>query len=229
MDTALRPPPLPRHAPRPLATLAVLAGHAALLWALLQLAVVERLVQAAAPLVVRIVDAPSEAQPAPPLPAPPRQALPPAAPLAAPTVVVDAAPVVAPAALPVEAAVVPLAPATPAPAPAPAPTAVLAATPPPPAAPLRVPASALRYRVEPPVVVPRLSRRLRESGTVLLHVVVDAQGLPRSVSLRQSSGFARLDEQALGAMRQARFVPCTAEGRAVECESDAPIVYELEN
>ena len=79
------------------------------------------------------------------------------------------------------------------------------------------------------VQVPRLSRRARESGTVLLHVVVDVQGLPRSVTLRQSSGHPRLDEQAVAAMRAARFVPCTDNGRAVECEADAPIVYELES
>ncbi len=229
MDTALHPPPLPRSAARPIATLAVLAGHGLMLWALLQLAVVERLVQAAAPLVVRIVDAPAEPRPqAAALPAPRRESPPSMPTLAAPAVLLEAAPSapIAPAATVAPAAVtapVPAAaPAVPAAAPA-------AAVPPPPAAPLRVAASALRYRIEPPVLVPRLSRRLRESGTVLLHVVVDTQGLPRSVSLRQSSGFARLDEQALGAMRQARFIPCTADGRPVECESDAPIVYELEN
>ncbi|MCK7497523.1 MAG: energy transducer TonB [Comamonadaceae bacterium] len=92
-----------------------------------------------------------------------------------------------------------------------------------------VPPSALRYLVEPPVAVPLASRRLRETGTVVLRVVVDVRGNPRSVTLRRSSGFPRLDEQALGAMRQARFAPCTDEGRPVECESDAPIVYELEN
>ncbi len=229
MDTALHAPPLPRSAPRPIATLAVLAGHGLMLWALLQLAVVERIVQAAAPLVVRIVDAPAEQRPAvAPLPTPPREAPPSLPPLSAPAVVVEAAP---PAPAVVAVAAAPAAVALPAPVAAPAAPVTAPATvaPPAPAAPLRVAASALRYRVEPPVVVPRLSRRLRESGTVLLHVVVDAQGLPRSVSLRQSSGFARLDEQALGAMRQARFVPCTADGRPVECESDAPVVYELEN
>lgn len=94
--------------------------------------------------------------------------------------------------------------------------------------PLHQPPGGLRYLLEPAVVVPKLSRRAHESGTVLLHVVVDVQGQPRSVSLRQSSGYARLDEQALAAMRSARFVPCTEGGKAVECEADAPIVFELE-
>lgn len=210
-------------------TLMVVAGHLALLWALLQLGVVDRVVQAARPLAVQLLNAP-DAAPAPParLPDAPRVPVPAAAPIPAPAVVLEAAPT----AVPVAPAVAALTAATPEPAPAaPAPpVTVAAAAPPPPAtAPQKVPASALRYRVEPPVAVPRLSRRLRESGTVLLHVVVDLQGLPRSVSVRQSSGFARLDEQALAAMRQARFHPCTHDGKPVECESDAPIVYELEN
>jgi protein TonB len=128
------------------------------------------------------------------------------------------------------------------PTPAPAP-AVLAPTPPPatqPAREVQPPASlppppppvrqagALRYRVAPAVEVPLASRRLGESGTVLLHVLVDAQGLPARVEVRRSSGHARLDAQALAAMRSARFEPCTDDGRPVPCEADAPIAYELE-
>lgn len=208
-------------------TLAVVAGHLGLLWALLQLGVVEHVVQAARPLAVQLLNAPDTAPATPArLPEAPRLPMPVAAPIPAPTVVLEAAPVTPAVTAPAAATPEP-APATPSP---PVNVAAVTAPPPPPAAaPQKVPASALRYRVEPPVAVPRLSRRLRESGTVLLHVVVDLQGLPRSVSVRQSSGYARLDEQALAAMRQARFHPCTHDGKPVECESDAPIVYELEN
>lgn len=84
---------------------------------------------------------------------------------------------------------------------------------------------AVQYRVLPPVEVPRAARRAGESGTVWLRVVVDVQGAPAQVTLHRSSGFARLDEQALWAMRQARFRPHTEDGRAVEVEVIAPIEY----
>lgn len=228
MDAAFRLPTLPRSQAKPMLTFGVIAGHVVLLWALMHLGVVENVVRAAQPLAVRLVAAPDAPRPPPErLPEPPKPQPPVRVPLVAPPVVVETVvPVSVPRdAVPVEAA----------PAPQPAPAIVVAAAPPAPpppppvAVPHKVPASALRYRVEPPVAVPRLSRRLRETGTVVLHVVVDLQGLPRSVSVRQSSGHARLDEQALSAMRQARFIPCTADGKPVECESDAPIVYELEN
>ena len=57
-----------------------------------------------------------------------------------------------------------------------------------------VAASALRYRIEPAIAVPPLSRRLNESGQVLLRVVFDVTGAPVQVDLAKSSGFARLDE-----------------------------------
>ncbi|MFY9511246.1 MAG: energy transducer TonB, partial [Rubrivivax sp.] len=108
-----------------------------------------------------------------------------------------------------------------------------AITPPPPAPPLpsilKVSAGSLRYLVEPALEVPRISRRLGELGTVTLRVVVDARGQPREVLLLHSSGFERLDQQALGAMRRARFVPCSQDGKPVECVFDAPIEYTLEN
>jgi protein TonB len=92
-----------------------------------------------------------------------------------------------------------------------------------------VPPRALGYAVRPPIEFPPLSRRLREAGVVVLHVVVDTAGVPRSVSLQRSSGFARLDEQAIGAMRRARFHPCMDGGVPIECESDAALAYELED
>ena len=109
------------------------------------------------------------------------------------------------------------------------PAAAPAAPPAPPPGPKRVPPRALRYAVQPPIEFPPLSRRLRESGVVVLHVVVNPAGLPRSVLLQRSSGFARLDEQAVDAMRRARFHPCMDNGVPIECESDAALAYELED
>ncbi|MBQ0929452.1 energy transducer TonB [Ideonella sp. 4Y16] len=203
--------------------LGVLAAHGALAWGLWQLDGVRQAVQTVLPLQVSWIapPAPVPVPPPPPSPVTPR-------PLPRPTPVIAAAPSPAPA----PAAAIRVAPepatAEPAPPAPPAPAAVAAPAPPPPAAPVALPSSALRYLVPPAQVYPLTSRRLREQGTVLLRLVVDAQGLPQQVSLHRSSGFARLDEQALQAMRAARFAPHTVNGTAVPWTALAPLAYELE-
>ena len=92
----------------------------------------------------------------------------------------------------------------------------------------QLPASAVQYRVLPPAELPSASRRAGESGTVWLRVLVDATGVPAQVSVQLTSGFRRLDEQALWAMRQARFRPHTEGGLALEVEVLAPIEYPSE-
>ena len=93
--------------------------------------------------------------------------------------------------------------------------------------PREVSASAVQYLQSPPIAVPSMSRRLGEKGTVVLRVLVDRDGLPRQITLHQSSGFARLDEQAQQAMRAARFKPHTENGEPVEMLVLTPIQYEL--
>ena len=78
------------------------------------------------------------------------------------------------------------------------------------------------------MTVPLMSKRLRESGVVQLRVVVDVNGQPREIALAKSSGFARLDEQALQDMRSARFAPQTENGQPVEWEVIAPMSYEVD-
>lgn len=181
------------------------------------------------PLIVSLVDAPTRiTEPVPPplpqAPAPPAPHMPwvplPRIEIAAPEPPISVAPAPVPPA--------PTPPATDTAAVLP-PTPVPAAPPAPPPGPKRVPPRALRYSVQPPIEFPPLSRRLRESGVVVLHVGVTTAGLPRSVLLQRSSGFARLDEQAVDAMRRARFHPCMDNGVPIECESDAALAYELED
>lgn len=211
--------------------LLIAAAHAAALWLFVQTDVLHRAVQQATPLMVALLSEPAPLRPPEPrltTPQPQRPALPTPTLMPPPEVkVADAAPPAPPPA-PVIASVVP-APAAPAVA-APADTAPVRAQPAPPAvtAPPVLPASAIRYRVPPPVEVPLASRRLRESGTVLLRVLVDAQGLPKQITLHKSSGFARLDEQALSAMRQARFQAVNTDGQAIEWLVIAPVQYEVD-
>lgn len=95
------------------------------------------------------------------------------------------------------------------------------------AGPREIPASAVRYITPPQSRVPRMSRRLGESGTVVLHIVVDASGVLRSARLQKSSGFDRLDQQALQDIRSARFAPYLEKGQPVDWEADAGLQYEL--
>ena len=240
MSSAALPPsafpgPLPCHRrPRQRAGLLLIAAaHAAAIWLFLQVDVVAHAVQQATPLMVALLSDPAPVRPPEPqpLPQPQRAVLPPPTLMPPPEVrVTDAAPPAPPPA-PVITSIVPApAPATPAAA-APAEPAPVRAPPAPQpvvSAPPVLPASAIRYRVPPPVEVPMASRRLGESGTVLLRVLVDAQGLPRQITLHKSSGFARLDEQAMAAMRQARFQVVHSDGQAIEWLVIAPLQYDVD-
>lgn len=249
-----QPPRLPARG----AAVIVAAMHLALAIALLQMQPVQaplrQAVLAAAPLMVSLWMPPAAAPPLPaaaasptasptarlqlpptPLPSPPLApvpaidiALPPSsartsglgapAPAAAPT----AAPTTpAPTAAAVAAAVT----ATPVP-----PSTFTPTAPPPPPAPARkqVTAAAMGYLVPPPAEVPLASRRAGESGVVWLRVVVDVNGLPAQVQVQRSSGYPRLDAQAVAAMRQARFRPHTESGQTLEVEVLAPIEYPSE-
>lgn len=205
---------------------AVACVHLAAVWALLQVPAVRDAVRQVAPMMVDLVT--PEQLEAPPPPPPPRITPQPLAQPQQPTLL--AAPVPSPEPAPAfttppPAEPVVLAPvaAVPAPLATPAPPA-----PPPPPARRAVPATAVRYLVLPPVEVPRAARRAGEHGVVWLRVVVDVHGLPAQIHLQRSSGYTRLDEQALWAMRQARFKPQTDNGTPIELEVTAPIDYPLE-
>lgn len=221
----------PRFGDAPRSRRLLLVGIAALhllgFWGLSQVQNLRHTVVRMAPVVVRLV-APAE----PPKPQPP---VPTALPdMKAPTMPLIEPPVIAVATAPAPALVVAALPSPPPPVPVqatPTPTpAPVAQVLPPPAPPAlkRVPASAVRYVREPRMTVPLMSKRLRESGVVHLRVVVDVNGLPRDISLAKSSGFARLDEQALLDMRSARFAPQTENGQPVEWEVIAPMSYEVD-
>ena len=208
---------------RRLLLIGIAALHLLGLWGLSQVQDLRRTVAQVAPVVVRLV-APAEPpkpRPAPPIALPEMKA--PALTLVDPPLIAVAA---APAPAPVVAA---LPPPPPAPTPVQTTAALVMPVMPPPAPAIRqIPASAVRYLKEPRMTVPLMSKRLRESGVVQLRVVVDVRGQPREITLAKSSGFARLDEQALLDMRSARFVPYTENGQPVEWEVIAPMSYEVD-
>lgn len=98
----------------------------------------------------------------------------------------------------------------------------------PPAQPVVLPSSALRYLFEPPHNYPRASIELGESGVVKLRVLVDEQGRPTSVTMAESSGFPRLDQEAVRFMKAARFQPRIVDGVARSVSTIAPVNFNLE-
>jgi protein TonB len=107
------------------------------------------------------------------------------------------------------------------PAPTPAPPAT-------PSTPKVIPASAVQYLVAPVVEYPRLSRRGREEGRVMVRVWIDEAGVPRTVQVSQSSGHPRLDEAAVAAVQTARFKPCSENGQPTAGWAYTPIDFDLE-
>jgi periplasmic protein TonB len=60
---------------------------------------------------------------------------------------------------------------------------------------------------------PATSRRLEETGSVLLQLLVDVDGTVAESKVAQSSGFPRLDEAARTALSKCRFKPGTVDGK----------------
>ena len=95
--------------------------------------------------------------------------------------------------------------------------------------PRMLPSSALRYLVPPAPLYPIVSRRLGEAGEVDLKVLIGIDGRARHVSVQRSSGYPRLDDSAVDAVREARFVPYTEHGEALTAWTVVPIVFHLEH
>lgn len=111
-----------------------------------------------------------------------------------------------------------------------APAAVAAPAPaPPPPAPREFQASAVSYLVPPVLTYPRVSRELGEQGSVLLRVLVDERGRPTDIQVVKSSGYPRLDQQAVQAMRAARFKPHVEDGIARPMWVRTPQTFILED
>jgi periplasmic protein TonB len=74
---------------------------------------------------------------------------------------------------------------------------------------------------------PMLSRRLKEQGIVYLHVLVLKNGKVGQLKLKQSSGFARLDQSAMNAVRGWSYQPAQKLGQAIDFWFVQPVVFNL--
>ncbi|MDQ5960832.1 MAG: periplasmic protein TonB, partial [Pseudomonadota bacterium] len=100
-------------------------------------------------------------------------------------------------------------------------------------APALAPITAARFDADylqnPKPVYPPMSRRMNEEGKVVLRVRVSAQGQPLAVEIKQSSGYARLDEAAKTAVERWRFVPARQGSEAIEASVLVPLNFTLSN
>jgi protein TonB len=78
-----------------------------------------------------------------------------------------------------------------------------------------------------PPAYPERARQRGEEGRVVLRVDVSTDGLPIAVSVARSSGHPALDEAAVAAVRQWRFVAATRGGTAVPAAADVPVQFTL--
>jgi len=79
-----------------------------------------------------------------------------------------------------------------------------------------------------PPAYPSLSRRLGETGKVVLRVELDETGRVSAARVVTSSGFDRLDAAALAAVRTWRCRPAQRDGQAVRSVALQPFDFTLE-
>ncbi len=78
---------------------------------------------------------------------------------------------------------------------------------------------------EPPY--PSFSRLSEEEGTVFVKVSISPYGVVGDATIEKSSGFVRLDEAALKAVRTWRFAPATRGTQAISMWVVVPVKYVL--
>ena len=208
--------------------LSVVLFHAVALWAL-QTGLLRRAAEIVIPAQVL---AEFITPPAPEAKEPPPPAQPPPKPMPRQPVVRQQAPrpVAKPDPIAAPNAPMGVAEAVPAPVTEAPPTPAAPPAPPSPPAPPRIelPSSNAGYLNNPKPTYPAISRRLGEQGKVVLRVFIDAEGSPQQIEIRQSSGYERLDQQALDAVRRWRFVPGKRNGVPEAMWNIVPINFVLE-
>ena len=79
----------------------------------------------------------------------------------------------------------------------------------------------------PQPAYPSVSRRLGETGKVMLRVLINAEGKPEKVEVAKSSGFERLDRSAVDAVSRWKFRPGTRDGVPTAMTYLQPINFDL--
>lgn len=92
-------------------------------------------------------------------------------------------------------------------------------------APLRL-VQGVEYVRPPAPVYPTISRRLGETGVVMLRVLISEKGLPEQAIIAKSSGSGNLDEAGRVAAMRALFKPYMEDGKPVAVYVLVPINFQ---
>jgi periplasmic protein TonB len=82
-------------------------------------------------------------------------------------------------------------------------------------------------RVEPNY--PPASRRAGEQGTAVFSVLVDPSGHPQQVKVQSSSGYERLDQAAIEAIRRWMFNPAVRDSQKVAAWTTVRVKFQLQS
>ena len=87
--------------------------------------------------------------------------------------------------------------------------------------------SAPKAIYQPDPDYPEQARKKKYQGTVVIWMIVDAQGQPRDIRVARSIGKGGLDEKAVEAVRQWRFEPARFNGQPVPVQINAEVSFRL--
>ena len=203
----------------------VVLAHVVALYFLLQYAPAREALSTLAPIMVDLITPPKIEEPPPPPPPPPPRAQP--KPRLEPMKTAEPPPLIAAAQAAPSEFVAPAAPPAPPVEVAEKAAPVAPPAPPAPTSPVIPPNFDAAYLRNQPPRYPPASRRMAETGRVVLRVLVSAAGEPEKVELGSSSGFERLDNAALETVRTWKFVPAQQAGRAIAAWVQVPLAFSL--
>jgi len=85
------------------------------------------------------------------------------------------------------------------------------------------------YLHNPAPDYPQMARRLGQQGRVLLKVLVAENGTAETVALATSSGFEKLDQAAIEAVKKWSFIPAKRSNEAISAYVLVPVKFSLNN
>ena len=92
---------------------------------------------------------------------------------------------------------------------------------------IQLPSSNAAYLNNPAPNYPAASKRMGETGKVMVRAYIDENGAVQDIQLKTSSGYDRLDQAALDTVRRWRFKPGTSNGVARPMWVNVPINFVL--
>lgn len=85
------------------------------------------------------------------------------------------------------------------------------------------------YLHNPAPDYPQMARRLGQQGRVLLKVLVAENGAAETVALASSSGFEKLDQAAIEAVKTWSFIPAKRNNEAISAYVLVPVKFSLDD